>query len=144
MGNLEKVILETHKALRDCQHTHVSVPTKPVPASRPRVSKWGTYYGKNYTAFRKEAEKMLADANESSSAPLAVVTEIVVEKPKTSKRSYPRGDNDNYEKAIWDSITQCPGIWEDDDQIILNTTIKRFALKDEHPGFYLTIYKLKE
>lgn len=93
----------------------------PVPASRPRVSRYGTYYGKNYTRFRKAAELVIpktvgkhkpydADTN------LAVSILIQVPKPKSgTDRRWPRGDVDNYTKGILDA---CNGIvWADDDSI---------------------------
>lgn len=122
----------------------LSIPTKPVPASRPRVSRWGTYYGKNYTKWRDQAEKLLAiykrDPVEGS---LAVVTEVILPRPKTTARNYPRGDNDNYEKAIWDSVVKAECGIGDDDQIVLNITYKRFCKPGEEPGVCLTIYLLE-
>ncbi|QDP45890.1 MAG: hypothetical protein Tp1125DCM238401_3 [Prokaryotic dsDNA virus sp.] len=45
-------------------------------------------------------------------------------RPKTTKRRDPRGDVDNYVKAILDS---CNGIvWDDDDQILRLTASKRW------------------
>lgn len=125
--------------------TELALPVKPIPASRPRVSRWGTYYGKNYTTFREEAAKAL-DAVKSNVfvGPLCVVTELVLSLPKTTCRLYPRGDNDNFEKGTWDAITKSAKVWEDDDQIVLNITHKRFTVKKEEPGIYLTIYELEE
>ena len=37
----------------------LSIPLNPVPASRPRVSKWGTYYPKRYATWKKDALKHL-------------------------------------------------------------------------------------
>ena len=41
----------------------------PVPASRPRVSKWGTYYGKRHQAFRSEALDLLSGMREEGVLP---------------------------------------------------------------------------
>jgi Holliday junction resolvase RusA-like endonuclease len=57
-----------------------------------------------------------------------------------TKRTYPRGDNDNYEKAIWDAVTKNKAAWNDDDQIILNITHKRYTDNPSEAGFYLHIY----
>ena len=33
----------------------------PVPASRPRVTRWSTYYGKKYTNFKEEMLSLTSD-----------------------------------------------------------------------------------
>lgn len=126
---------------------NVEIDTKPVPASRPRVSKWGTYYAKTYRNWRDEASKLLQLARaevEPRQGPLMVFTEIVYPRPKTTKRTYPQGDNDNYEKAAWDVITRDERWWNDDDQIVLNVTLKRYTEPNETPGTRLHIFSLEE
>ena len=125
----------------------LSIDTKPVPASRPRVSKWGTYYAKTYRRWRDQAAILLREARcgpEPLSGPLAVLTEIVSPKARTSKRHWPQGDNDNYEKAIWDVITNQNRFWGDDDQIVFNATWKRYAKANETPGVRLHVYQLED
>jgi len=73
---------------------------------------------------------------------LAVLTEFVVTKPRTTKRGWPRGDNDNYEKAAWDAVTKCGAVWSDDDQIILNLSHKRFANPGEKARTEMLIVQL--
>ena len=84
----------------------LSFPIEPVPASRPRVSKWGTYYGKRYSEFRKVAAQVVPEIY--SGLPLNGTLEVTVtfycKRPKTTKRDEPRGDVDNYVKAILDSL----------------------------------------
>lgn len=94
---------------------------KPTPASRPRVSRYGTYYGKNYTRFRKAADieipKVLKKHKPySADTALEVTLVISVPKPKsgTDKR-WPRGDVDNFAKGILDSCNE--KVWVDDDSI---------------------------
>ena len=109
---------------------HVTLPITPVPAPRPRVTRWGTYYGKRYTAFRQEASKVIDDqyAGTALSGALEVMIWFYCQKPKTTKRDCPRGDVDNYTKAILDS---CNGkVWEDDTQIINLVARKRW--EDEY------------
>ena len=36
----------------------------PVPASRPRVTRWGTFYGKKYKEFKKEMSKLLVESEQ--------------------------------------------------------------------------------
>lgn len=121
----------------------VSFCLNPVPASRPRVTRWGTYYGKNYTAWRKAAMELIKDSKESISDPCTVLIEQIVEKPKTSKKKYPRGDVDNYAKAPADILTK-KNFWDDDDLITGMWTSKRFAEEDEEPRTEVTIYVHKE
>ena len=120
------------------------VPLNPVPASRPRVSKWGVYYLKTYTRWMKQAKLHLPDGVDDPefTGPVAVLTEFVVNKPKTTKRAYPIGDNDNYEKAAWDAITKCRAVWDDDDQILLNVSIKRFTNANEEPHTRVVVIEL--
>ncbi len=117
----------------------LQVPVAPVPASRPRVTRWGTYYGKNYTQFRKEAEEVMDDLapGEPLDGSLEVVVRFFCRKPKTTRRAEPGGDVDNYVKAILDS---CNGkIWKDDDQILRLTATKRW--EDEHgPRIELCVF----
>lgn len=108
----------------------------PVPASRPRVTRWGTYYGKLYKAWM-EAVADVAKENPPGfslpTGPLFVINENVIEKPRTSERQYPRGDVDNYAKAALDAITKNKLAWGDDDQVVALLTIKRFASPGEQP-----------
>ena len=126
------------------KHIPLTVLGQPVPASRPRVSKWGTYYGKNYTRWRKTAEEALEELKETHAEPVAVMTRIVCLKPKTTKRAYPRGDNDNFEKSIWDAVTKSKAAWNDDDQVILNITTKQYTTNEDDAGFYVDIFLLED
>ena len=101
---------------------------EPVPASRPRVSKWGTYYGKRYEKFRREMREVLRQYPEAPLVgPLAVWLEFHISPPKTTKREWPRGDVDNYIKGPLDSMTTHGGFWEDDDQIVFVRATKIFT-----------------
>lgn len=109
-----------------------------MPASRPRVSRWGTYYGKRYTAWRKAAAQLINPAKHTFTVPVYVKLELVCERPKTSQRLYPRGDVDNYAKAVLDALTE-KGYWTDDDLVVRLSVEKRFALKHEAPSIIVTI-----
>lgn len=91
----------------------------PVPASRPRVSKWGTYYGKRHKAFQSDAAAHLGTLREDGILPqpplsggLSVEVEFKVKRPKSTKLDRPRGDIDNYLKILFDCLTG--HLWEDD------------------------------
>lgn len=111
----------------------------PVPASRPRVSKYGTYYLPTYRNFRDEIKALIkkgADSYTKESGPLRVTVDCFVTRPKTTERDWPRGDVDNYAKAVLDSLNGV--VWDDDDQIIHLTVIKRFEVKS--PRIVVGVY----
>lgn len=137
-----KVIDVVKECLGEPTHT-VTIDVPPVVASRPRVTRWGVYYGKKYTQWMKEADETLADALMTVSSPCSVVVDQIVQKPKTSKLTFPRGDVDNYAKAPLDAITK-KGYWTDDDIITGLWTSKRFAEPDETPRTEVSIYVHKE
>lgn len=98
----------------------------PVPASRPRVTRWGTYYTKTYKTWMAEADKAIPQATYQFAGMIHVVVQLFVSKPRTSKLARPKGDVDNYAKAILDAITK-KGYWLDDDEIVRLTVTKEFT-----------------
>lgn len=123
----------------------LAIEINPVPASRPRVSRWGTYYTKTYAKWRKLAEPFAAAfKGEKFDGPVIVLIDTAVERPKTSERSYPRGDVDNFAKGPLDVITKAEKLWHDDDQVVGLAVFKRFTEKGETPGSYLTVVPLEE
>lgn len=111
----------------------LKLPIAPVPASRPRVTRWGTYYLKKYKAYREEAEKVIPNFEHPLQGALTVSATFFCHRPKTTKRFYPRGDIDNFEKAVFDALTQ-KGFWEDDDQITTTDGVKkRFVPEGQEP-----------
>lgn len=114
-------------------HDTVSVllAMEPVAASRPRVSKWGTFYAEPYHSFLTAAPEALHTLElPMLDGPLAVHLEVVCTKPKTSKLYLPRQDVDNFAKSVLDALTKA-GAWLDDAQVARLTVEKRFALKRE-------------
>ena len=124
---------------------YIFLPVNPVPASRPRVSRWGTYYGKNYEDFRKKVRDYLHDQPDNTplDGEVYCIVEAVVEKPKTTKRGSPRGDVDNYAKGILDSLTQHAQCWGDDDQVVELVVSKRFTSDGEQPGIHVWIKEIE-
>lgn len=116
----------------------VFIPVAPVPASRPKVSKFGTYYTATYANWRKAAAKFVRDHVNvvPEVAPLVVLVENIVPKPRTSKLKHPNGDVDNYAKAALDILNEAA--WVDDKQIISLTSTKRFAGPAEIAGTRVT------
>lgn len=123
--------------------TTIIIDIPPVVASRPRVTRWGTYYGKKYTQWRKDAEQVIETSLDTITNPCVVVVDQIVEKPKTSKLSFPRGDVDNYAKAPLDALTK-KDYWTDDNIILGLYTSKRFAEPGETPRTEVSIYVHKE
>ena len=101
----------------------LSIPCDPVPASRPRVTRFGrTYYEKRYAAFKKSFKEQLvewASANRhimfARTAVLSLRLMINVTRPPTTKLSCPMPDVDNYAKAVMDAGNEV--LWEDDTSV---------------------------
>ena len=107
----------------------------PVPASRPRVCRWGTFYQKKYTKFRKDMADILAIGNQPDSI-FTEALELDVTFYMPIPKSYPKKkreeldgqycisnmDLDNLEKALYDSMNGV--IYEDDKQIVCHTVRK--------------------
>lgn len=121
--------------------TIVNIPVPPVPASRPRVSRWGVYYAKTYKDWMKAAAETVPEATRQMHGPLRVDMEIVAHRPKTTQRYSPRGDVDNFAKAALDALTK-KGYWPDDDDVTELFVSKRFALPGEEPYTGITIRTL--
>lgn len=112
----------------------------PVPASRPRVTKWGTYYTGTYKQWMKEADETIPAAETTLEGNLHVDLLLVCHKPRTTKRLNPRGDIDNHIKAVFDALTK-KGYWKDDDQVVSVKALKRWPIaeRNEEPYIYVRI-----
>lgn len=119
----------------------------PVPASRPRVSRWSTYYPKKYTKFKKDMEALTSEMETTPSEKLvSVELEFGIMIPKSwSKKKREELNNtycsnnsdiDNYIKAILDSLNGI--VYIDDKQVV-----ELFAKKIYSEEGYI-LYKHKE
>lgn len=119
----------------------------PVPASRPRVSRWSTYYPKKYTKFKKDMEALTSEMETTPSEKLvSVELEFGIMIPKSwSKKKREELNNtycsnnsdiDNYIKAILDSLNGI--VYVDDKQVV-----ELFAKKIYSEEGYI-LYKHKE
>ena len=113
---------------------YLQLEQNPVPASRPRVTKWGVFYGKKYTEYRKNIHVPIAQAIKEVKAEgilplnssLLIAQIFEVQRPKTTKLDYPNPDLDNYNKALWDAL-QTHGVIEDDKRILASIETKRWT-----------------
>jgi Holliday junction resolvase RusA-like endonuclease len=110
----------------------------PVPASRPRVTRWGTYYGKKYKNYKDTMKELTQEQVQTYLQGLlfADMTFFVpMAKSWSKKRKEERlgrycdnnADLDNYEKAILDSLTGVA--FKDDCQIVKQSSRKIWALE---------------
>lgn len=119
----------------------------PVPASRPRVSRWSTYYPKKYTKFKKDMEALTSELETTPSEKLVSVElkfGIMIPKSWSKKKKEElnntycsnNSDIDNYIKAILDSLNGI--VYIDDKQVV-----ELFAKKIYSEEGYI-LYKHKE
>jgi Holliday junction resolvase RusA-like endonuclease len=102
----------------------------PVPAARPRVGRFGTYYPKTYSRFKIQADELLAPLAEGrapSTELFYVDVQIIGEKPKSTILPAPKGDIDNYVKAALDAVTKAQALWSDDRQVVGLHAVKRWG-----------------
>lgn len=108
----------------------------PVPASRPRVTKWRTYYGAKYKQFKADMEKLLMGKGKNPIAePIRTDVTFWLPIPKSypkkrqeelrGKHCVGNADIDNYEKALYDSLNGI--LFIDDKQIVEHSTRKMWA-----------------
>ena len=110
---------------------YLNIPVNPVPASRPRVTRWGCYYGKRHSACRAELCSLLDTMRDNESLPSILCGRLTlwvlfsVKKPKTTKLDLPRGDIDNYIKLLLDACNE--RLWKDDVQVEVISARKEWA-----------------
>jgi Holliday junction resolvase RusA-like endonuclease len=123
---------------------HLHAQTTPSPSHRPRVTRSGiAYLAKPYAAYLNDCQQQFAEQHVGPpiEGRLGVVIETVVEKPRTTKLTDPRGDTDNYGKGCLDGATKA-GVWVDDAQVIHLGLTRRFAEQGEAPGVHMWVGQL--
>lgn len=119
----------------------VTIGLDPVPASRPRVTKWGTYYTATYKKWKEAAAKFFEKPEQVLTGPLAVELEVICKRPKKPTSEIPVGDVDNYAKAALDAVNDAQ-LWEDDKQVTQLLVTKRYAEPGEAPRTIIQIRSL--
>ena len=132
-------------ALRPAQEYYIPVP--PVPASRPKVSRFATYYGKRHQQYVKDFAAYLDVCPPvwtylPKEARLIVGLEFVCTRPKKVVNACPRFDIDNLSKLPLDCMTSADIFWHDDSQIELLIAHKRYAKKGEEPHTLVRTYEI--
>ncbi len=115
----------------------LTIPIAPVPASRARVTRFGTYYGKRYKAFMAKMSEWVSENRTLIGPPskrkkwlifrntITVRIDLFCRTPKKPANCYPTGDVDNYAKGVLDSFNGV--LWEDDSQIVELTVTKCYS-----------------
>ena len=100
---------------------------EPIVKGRPRVTRWGTYTPERTASFEKALKEMARAHwnNEPLDGPLKVRLRLICKKPKKPSKPYPRGDTDNYAKAVSDALNEV--VWLDDSQIVDERTTKEYG-----------------
>lgn len=108
----------------------------PVPASRPRVTRWSTFFPKKYTQFKEDMKLALNDVQfipQTGNLYVELTFYVAIPKSWSKKKKAAKegkycdnnADIDNYCKAILDSLE---GIYfENDNQVVMIRAIKRYS-----------------
>jgi Holliday junction resolvase RusA-like endonuclease len=124
----------------------------PVPASRPRVTRYGTYFPKKYTLFRKQFDELLGDNDKynlchtvRNDGLLSVKLDFYVQIPKSWSKKKTKemegkycsnnADLDNYCKAALDGLEG--RYYENDKQVVL-IRARKFYSKDARIEFEIS------
>ena len=113
----------------------------PVPAARVKHSRWGAYYPARYETFRQECKHWLQKHLKGPilKGELEVISTFVCKRPKNPTNQYPRGDIDNFEKALYDAINASEMVWVDDTQISRVKADKRYTAGREKPCIHVEV-----
>jgi len=122
----------------------------PVPASRPRVTRWSTYFPKKYTQYREDMKMATANINFTPfECNIYAELDFFIQIPKSwskKKKLAKQGqycdnnaDIDNYCKAILDALNSV--YYNDDSQVVM---IKARMFWSNKARTEVTITKLEE
>ena len=131
-----------------------TIPIQCVACPRPRVTRFGVYYPKTYTQFKKDCVALLKSLKLSfgKSMFLHVDYTIVIKRTSTltvkkhgKERCFKstRPDLDNYVKSINDCMQEA-GMIEDDSQIVSFTAKKMYGAVKEEPVIEISITPIKQ
>ena len=124
----------------------MTIDIAPVPASRPRVTRWSTYFPKKYTKFRNDLAVILSDKGyEKLEGLLYAQLDFYMQIPKSwskKKKLAKEGryadnnvDVDNLVKAVLDG---CEGVFYENDNQIAMIRARKFYSINGHIQFELS------
>lgn len=114
----------------------ITLNLEPKPCSRPRVTRYGTYYSKTYSQFKKDAKALLDDIDiipllHRIRARINFIMPIPKSMSQKKKDALNGqycdcgGDIDNLTKAVYDCLNKIAFL--DDKQIVESYCIKRYG-----------------
>ncbi|WP_233582140.1 MULTISPECIES: RusA family crossover junction endodeoxyribonuclease [unclassified Asaia] len=118
-------------------HT-VTIEAEPRPESLRAAVRGGrayVYKGKLYGEFLQACIEQVSKQRPETplKGDLYGLMEVIVTKPKATKRRRPGGDVDNLVKGVQDALTQAK-VYEDDDNLVSISAHKRWARSGEPAG----------
>jgi Holliday junction resolvase RusA-like endonuclease len=126
----------------DAQFFAADVAVEPIPCPRPRIMSRGkfahAYYPASYKKWRAQFLAALPPLPRQFTRRIELTAEFRITKARTSKLDTPKGDIDNYLKALLDSLTDA-GLWVDDKQVVLIGASKRFCNPGETAGIEVRV-----
>lgn len=130
-------------ALGEPQALYLPIP--PVPASRPRVARFGTYYSKRHQNYVKQFSAFISVEPPiwdylTKDQHLIVGLEFVCKRPKRLTVDTPAVDIDNLMKLPLDCMTSAEIFWHDDMQITTVMAHKRYAEVKEEPHTLVRVF----
>jgi Holliday junction resolvase RusA-like endonuclease len=123
---------KTSEVVRNDGTVFITVPVAPVPISRPRISKWGTYYTGPTRAFKAALAHSIPHCDEPLDGQLVAHVHLICTPMKAPKWDAPMGDLDNLAKGPLDAL-QDANYFHDDRQIMSLVVTKRFATGVDDP-----------
>lgn len=133
----------------------IEVDITPVPASRPRVTRWSTYYGKKHTQYVKDVSTLgFKCTPEKPQDPLETIIMVNTTYALPLPKSMPKKrrieldgsfcdkniDLDNLNKLFWDSVLVDGGIIKDDSQIVISESKKIWTCDDN--GYTMCVIRI--
>lgn len=123
------------------------VPFAPVPASRPKVARFGTYYSKRHQQYMKDFAKFVIAENIDwrfleKEKRVFIIIEFACERPKKLTNQIPHFDLDNLVKLPLDCMTSSDIFWHDDRQVEAMVASKRYAKKGEIAHTKISVFSL--
>jgi len=141
-SNLRAIITEMTSGVAKKAALSCFIPLQPVPASRPRVPRFGKpYYAGRYKEWINAAKKLIKASDTTLEGALLVSVRQRIKPAKTTKLKSPTGDVDNFAKAPLDRLNNADGYWVDDKQIQVLLVNKRFTLPGEAEGTMIDIFE---